>query len=284
MIKIKKVLNSSVVLVEDEEQKDFILFGKGLGYGRKVGDTVERKSADQIYMSVDNPKAKELIHLIDSIPNIYLSLTQDIVAHAEKQLGTKLNSGIYFTLMDHLHFAVERHQKNINITNRVYWEIKNYYTVEFEIGTYAVDLLNRALKVDFPKEEAANIAFHLINAQSEESSSRAGMNYAKLIGAIVNMVRYSLNISMDKESIHYTRFITHVKFFVERFYEDKLLVEKDNLLFNQIATLYPNAMEVAFKVKSYIEQVHEKEIPNDELTYLAVHIHRLMNQDELNDK
>lgn len=111
MIKIKKVLNSSVVLVEDEEQKDFILFGKGLGYGRKVGDTVERKSADQIYMSVDNPKAKELIHLIDSIPNIYLSLTQDIVAHAEKQLGTKLNSGIYFTLMDHLHFAVERHQK-----------------------------------------------------------------------------------------------------------------------------------------------------------------------------
>ncbi|WP_232939114.1 PRD domain-containing protein [Exiguobacterium aurantiacum] len=283
MIKIKKVLNSSVVLVEDEDHKDFILFGKGIGYARKVGDTVERKSADQIYMSVDNPKAKELVHLIDSIPNIYLSLTQDIVAHAEKRLGTKLNSGIYFTLMDHLHFAVERHQKNINITNRVYWEIKNYYAVEFEVGTYAVDLLNRALQVDFPKEEAANIAFHLINAQSEETGSRAGMNYAKMIGAVVNMVRYSLNIPMDKESIHYTRFITHVKFFVERFYEDKLLVEKDNMLFNQIATLYPNAMEVAFKVKSYIEQVYGKEIPNDELTYLAVHIHRLMSQDELND-
>ncbi|HZH60339.1 MAG TPA: CAT RNA binding domain-containing protein, partial [Metabacillus sp.] len=36
MIKIKKVLNSSVVLAEDEQKKEFILFGKGIGYGQKV--------------------------------------------------------------------------------------------------------------------------------------------------------------------------------------------------------------------------------------------------------
>lgn len=44
---------------------------------------------------------------------------------------------IYFTLSDHLNFAVERAKKNINITNRVYWEIKNYYSEEFRIGKYA---------------------------------------------------------------------------------------------------------------------------------------------------
>lgn len=35
MRKIQKVLNSSVVLVEDEGKNEFILIGKGIGYGKK---------------------------------------------------------------------------------------------------------------------------------------------------------------------------------------------------------------------------------------------------------
>ncbi|MCY9269211.1 PRD domain-containing protein, partial [Bacillus licheniformis] len=76
-------------------------------------------------------------------------------------------------------------------------------------------------------------------------------------------------------------FITHVKFFVERFYADKLLANQENELFEQIANLYPQAMDVAFKIKDYIKQVHGNVIPNDELTYLAVHIHRLISYQQL---
>lgn len=100
------------------------------------------------------------------------------------------------------------------------------------------------------------------------------MKFAKMIGSIVNLVKYTLNI-------HYTRFITHVKFFVERFYADKMIDEIDNLLFEQIANLYPHAMDSAFKVKDYIQQVNGKTIPNAELAYLAVHIHRLISYNQL---
>ncbi|MGK9184738.1 PRD domain-containing protein [Priestia filamentosa] len=75
--------------------------------------------------------------------------------------------------------------------------------------------------------------------------------------------------------------MTHIKYFVERFYVDKMLEDKDNILFNQLANLYPQAMFGAFKVKEYIEQVNEKTIPNEELDYLAVHIHRLINYNQL---
>lgn len=207
--------------------------------------------------------------------------SQQIVQHAEEKLKTKLNSGVYFTLMDHLNFAVERYKKNINITNRVYWEIKNYYTEEFEAGNDALQLINETLGIQLPKEEAANIAFHLINALGEETESKDGMKYAKMIGSIVNLVRYTLNMKLDQENIHYSRFITHVKFFVERFYADKLLADQENKLFEQIANLYPQAMDVAFKIKDYIKQVHGNVIPNDELTYLAVHIHRLISYQQL---
>lgn len=279
MYKIKKVLNSSVVLVEGENLQEFILFGKGIGYGQKAGNLVKDDQADQTFMPIENAKSKELLRLLDSIPQSFIEITQQIVHYAESQLETKLNNGIYFTLMDHLHFAVERHKKNINITNRVFWEIKNFYQAEFEIGMYALTIINQACNVDLPKEEAANIAFHLINGQGEESKN--GMQYAKMIGGIVNLVRYALQIKMDTDNIHYGRFITHVKFFVERFYADSMLEDPENLLFEQIANLYPDAMDIAFKIENYIMQVHGKMLPKEELAYLAVHIHRLASYQQL---
>ncbi|MEI3604054.1 PRD domain-containing protein, partial [Oceanobacillus sp. SE10311] len=135
--------------------------------------------------------------------------------------------------------------------------------------------------IELPIEEAANIAFHLINAHGTESKD--SMKTAKMIGIIVNLVRYTLNINIDKENIHYIRFITHVKFFVERYFADQMLENDDNILFEQIANLYPEAMNGAFKIKEYIYQLYEKNIPNDELTYLAVHIHRLLSYDQLSE-
>ncbi|RAS91010.1 transcription antiterminator BglG (plasmid) [Priestia endophytica] len=281
MIKIKKVLNSSVVLAEDDQKKEFILLGKGIGYGQKSGNIIEEHEADQMFIPIENIKVKEFLGLLNSISPVFIELTQQIVSYAEGKLNMKLNTGIYFTLMDHLNFAVARYKKNINITNRVYWEIKNYYAEEFKIGVFALNLMNEKLHIDLPIEEAANIAFHLINAQGEQKESKDGMRYAKMIGSIVNLIRYTSNIDMDDENIHYTRFITHVKYFVERFYANKMLEDKDNILFNQLANLYPQAMSGAFKVKEYIEQVHGKTIPNEELAYLAVHIHRLINYNQL---
>lgn len=212
-MKIKKILNSSVILVADENDKEFICLGKGIGYGRKNGDFVDPETVQQIFRPIDNDQTKKYLELLDTIPPFYLEITQKIVSKAETELNSELNISIYFTLTDHLHFAVERSKKNINITNRVYWEIKNYYPKEFKVGVYALELLNETMGIHLPKEEAANIAFHLINAQSKDNESGDGMKYAKMIGGIVNLVRYSIGSNLNTESIHYQRFITHVKFF-----------------------------------------------------------------------
>jgi transcriptional antiterminator len=41
--------------------------------------------------------------------------------------------------------------------------------------------MNEKLDVELPIEEAANIAFHLINAQGEKKESKNGMKFAKMI-------------------------------------------------------------------------------------------------------
>ncbi|MFH7588189.1 CAT RNA binding domain-containing protein, partial [Oceanimonas smirnovii] len=77
------------------------MFGRGIGYGQKPGQMIEEKKADQVFMSVDNMRAKEFLQLLDSMPQEFIDLTQQIVKYAEKRLNSTLNSGVYFTLMDH---------------------------------------------------------------------------------------------------------------------------------------------------------------------------------------
>ena len=42
-MQIRKVLNSSVVLVQEDNGEESILLGKGIGYGRKPGQTIDRQ-------------------------------------------------------------------------------------------------------------------------------------------------------------------------------------------------------------------------------------------------
>ena len=96
-----------------------------------------------------------------------------------------------------------------------------------------------------------------------------------LIGELINLVRYSLNRELDSQSIHTARFITHIKFFVDRFFTDKLLQNDDDLLFEQIKTRYPKELGVALKIKSYLYDKYGRILPNEEVTFLVVHIARI---------
>ena len=62
---IKKVLNSSVVLVSDHENNEFILLGKGIGYGKKAGESIDQSALNQMFVPVENTKSKQFEELMD---------------------------------------------------------------------------------------------------------------------------------------------------------------------------------------------------------------------------
>lgn len=277
MLTVKKVLNSSVVLA-DKEGSEMIVLGKGIGFSRKKEELIDENDVDKIFIPMSESKNEYILELIDDIPLAFFELAKRIVALAEKKLNTDLNNNIFLTLTDHLHFALDRYQKGINIANRLYWEIKNYYPKEYAVSMQAVELINQRFDVSLPQEEAANIAFHLINAQSEDNSTDS-LATAKMIGGIVNMVKYSIQTKIDEDSVHYLRFITHVKYFAERFYTGKLMDEEDGSeLYKQMWTLYPSAMNIGIKVQDYLSKMYNKTISEEEVAYLGVHINRLMNK------
>lgn len=117
---IKKILNPNTILAADEEQQEYVFFGKGIGYSRKIGQTVDDEDVNRVFIPVDNRQIQEYLRLFDSIPAVYFDITQKIIKKAEELLNTKLNTSIFFTLSDHLNFSIERHKNGLNILNRVY--------------------------------------------------------------------------------------------------------------------------------------------------------------------
>ena len=279
MLRIKKVLNSSVVLVSDQDGGEFIVLEKGIGYGRKPGEIVELKEESRIFVQLSRNDQNQLAELLSTIPPSYLEITQEIVAFAQQELHTALNEHIYLTLTDHLHFAVERYEKSMMVTNRVFWELKSFYPREYQVGVKALDIVARELGIRLPLEEAANIAFHIINAQKEEEVQYDAMRAAKLIGEVVTLVTYSMKCQPDRESLHYSRFISHMQYFAERFFTDRMLESSDDFLYAQVEQGYPKALFCAEKVRTLILREYNRVISNEEVAYLAVHIQRLASRE-----
>lgn len=275
MLRISKVLNSSVVLVRDDNGEESILLGKGIGYGRKAGQEIDRQPSDRVFVPLSNPDAQPMLELFSSIPPVYLELTQEIVADAEQTLGVKLSPHIYLMLTDHLHFAVERQQLGLNVTNRVLWEIKHFYRREYEVGQRALKRADHLLNTFLPEEEAGNIAFHIVNARMDAGAGGDAMQAARLIGELTNIVTYRIHARLDTESIHFSRFISHLQFFADRFFSGKLMDSEDDFLFNQMQQGYPEAVDCAEKIRTFVLRKYGVFLPNEEVAYLALHIARL---------
>lgn len=275
MIEIIKVLNTSVVLVNFNGQ-EMIALGKGIGFNQKAGNSIDSKKIDRMFYSVSNDKVSTYIKYAETIPSIFFELTQETVSYAENLLSVKLNNSVYFMLADHLHFAIERYEKGIQITNRVVWEIRAYYLQEFQVGLKLLEKLKEEFDIELPEEEAANIAFHIINAQQEQNNRLDSVKSAKIINNIVNIVKYSVGLDEADESVHFQRFITHVRFFVERILTDNMLHDEDDFLFEQVYQQYSEAVSISNKIDDYLRGKHGVVITNEEVMYIIIHVDRLL--------
>ena len=131
------------------------------------------------------------------------------------------------------------------------------------------------LNVSLPEEEAGNIAFHIVNARMDGGAGGDAMQAARLIGELTNIVTYRMHTHLDTESIHYTRFISHLQFFADRFFSGKLMDSDDDFLFRQMQQGYPAATDCAERIRTYLLRKYNIFIPNEETAYLALHIARL---------
>lgn len=272
-MKVKKSLNNSMLLVQ-QDQRELILFGKGIGFGTKPGAEVDMNAIEQVFIPLEGIKTQHFLSLTDTVPAAYFDLTHDIVALAQKQYVEKLSSVLFFTLAEHLFYAVERCKAGNPLANKLNWEVKRYYAREYEIGVQARNLANRRFQVALDDDEAVHIAFHLINASGDPDSGDAHQQ-VQLVNRIAEIVRYKLNKNIDIHSVNYHRFITHLRYFAERVIAQKITAQHSDDFYHEMVKFHPQAMSIACTVRDYIQEKYQFPLPNDELTWIGIHISRL---------
>lgn len=274
-MKVEKVINNNLVRSVNDRNQEVLVMGCGLGFKKKPGDPIDEALIEKVYTSDDKTESGRLVQLLEKVPLERVRLTNEIIRFATASLGKKLNENIYLTLTDHISFAIDRAEQNIYVKNALLWEIKRFYNHEYLVGKEALSMIEKRLGIHLPEDEAGFIALHLVNASMESSNMGQTEEMTRVIQNILNIVRYHYQMELDEYSLHYERFITHLKFFVQRVFCGTELDEEDKSFLLVLKEQYRQEYQCTLKIRDYMKKEYGKELTEDELVFLTVHIKRV---------
>lgn len=273
---IKRVLTNNAVIIDNPNGKEKIVCGKGIAYKKRSGDVIETSLINQVFILESDLNMNKYEQLLKDVPIEYIRLAYDITEMARLEFAKKFNDSMIVTLSDHLYTAIQRSNEGLRIVNAMLWDIKNFYEIEFEIGLKAISMIKKQMKIELPEDEAGFIALHIVNAQMDESNMENIYKVTKLIQEITTIVKYHFHLEYDITSAYYYRFITHLKFFSLRLFHNKQNEEDDEMeLMDVVKDKYATAYACALKVKAFLAKKYNYSLKEDELLYLAIHIHRI---------
>lgn len=276
---VEKVINNNIVSAYDETGREVVVMGRGIGFGVRAGAVIDNSKIEKVFRIESQGVAEQFKELLANMPLEHAQISNDIISYAKSTLKLKLNQSIYVTLTDHINFAIDRYQKGINLENALLWEIKRFYPQEYGLGRYAIDLIRERLHVSLPEDEAGFIALHFVNAEYG-TDIRDALHFPNQMKDILDIVTRELGIRLDEGSLHYERFITHVKFLLQRVYRKELLPDEESELAEMMKKKYPKEYACSEKIADYIEEAAGCRLSAEEIMYLSIHIRRIAMAEE----
>ncbi|ABV64211.1 MULTISPECIES: BglG family transcription antiterminator LicT [Bacillus] len=274
---ISKVINNNVVSAYDDEQHELVIMGRGIAFQKKSGDPIDEERIEKVFSIQNKDISEKFKTLLYDIPIEYMQVCEAIIDHARTTLNKNLNDSIYVTLTDHITFAIERHQKGMDIKNALLWEIKRLYKDEFMCGVEALRIIQDKLDIHLPEDEAGFIAMHIVNAELNEEMPNV-IQITKLIQDILNIVKYHFQIDLDEESLNYFRFVTHLKFFGQRLFNETQMENQNEFLYEVVKEKNTAAFQCAEKINDYVQKEYNRSLIEDEMLYLTLHIDRVIKR------
>ncbi|WP_426607031.1 BglG family transcription antiterminator LicT [Pantoea anthophila] len=275
-MKIAKVLNNNVVVVQDEQGREQVVMGRGLAFQKRVGDSLDTAQIEKVFALQSELLVRRLEELLNQIPAEVMTTCDRIINLAAQRLG-KLQESLYITLTDHCFFAIERQKKGLAIKNVLLWDIRRLYPREFELGQEARAIIARRLNVELPEDEAGFIALHLVTAQLNNEMPEV-MDVTRVMQDVLQLVKYQLQLDYDESSLSYQRFVTHLKFFAQRMLTRTVVDDDDVSLHTAVKENYPKAWKCAVKIAQHLQQSYQRDLTAEEMMFLAIHIERVRKE------
>ena len=132
-MKIEKVLNNNVVQALDNNV-EYIVMGKGLGFQKRVGDLVDKEKIEKTFVLENTEAVEEWSRVYVDLPDGEMQAFLNILTFAEAVLQTKFEPSFFIALADHLHYAIERSREGVSLQNPLAWEVRKFNLGSMELG------------------------------------------------------------------------------------------------------------------------------------------------------
>lgn len=275
-MKIIKSLNNNMVLAAGTDGREKICQGKGIGFQRKRGDLLDPAAVERVFVPESDSDRSHFLQLFSEIPDVYWEIAEEVVEYGREKYGIQVSDMVILPLCDHMAGSVERYRKGIMLPNPILWDIQRIYADEFQIGKYALELLEKHFHVAMQDDEAAFLAWHFVNAELRNASDITPDSLTRLIASVLDIVQESFQVRLDEEDWNYQRFLTHLKFFARRVAERKGHGgEADVELYEELSERYHRVSLCVDRIADYILIDYHYDLSVDEKLYLLIHIERV---------
>ena len=272
MYRVSKVLNNNgVIAIDMDENKEYVILGKGVGFGKKVSQRFDKPEGCTTYRLEQETERGSAKELVKGIEPEYLEIADAILTESQKVFGDSIDRGILFPLADHISFAVARIRRNEQISNPLTEDIKVLFYSEFKVAETLKTILRERLQIEIDDHEVGYVALHIHSAIGDEKVSVA-MQTARAVRKCIDMIEKATGKPIDVLSLSYNRLMNHMKYMVARASTgEKLNLDMNEYMLDQ----YPQAYKVATDICKNLEGCIGHNLDETETGYMAMHIQRV---------
>lgn len=269
MYKVRSVLgNNALLVLDDSNSQESIFIGTGIGFGKKVGMSVEI-AGDNVTRYIQQ-KGKDVSAQVNKNDVVYLEIANELINDACARFNN-FDRNILITLADHIAFAISRMDSGLIISNPFKNDIKLMFQEEYEVAFKAVDIIDRRLNRQINEDEVSYITLHLHGARSDMKVDQS-LLLASIVQDSMKEIEEMLKIKIDVNSLSYSRLLTHLKYLLLRCnMKEKLKIDMDEFTKTNFPVSYSLASDIIFKFSKMLRV----EIDEIEIGYLALHIERI---------
>ena len=191
-----------------------------------------------------------------------------------------MNDILYVTLADHINSVLERAKSGIMLKNIIKTDIQNFYPKEFSIGKKAIQWIEEKTGIDLKEDEAAFIAMHIIASELGDNSPSDVRKITELITVILHIIRLHFKIVFHEDSFSYQRFITHLKFFAARIFNQTDYHDSMQEIYDVLVTQNQAIFSGVQKIAELIQKQYGYTLSIDESLYLLIHLKRILDEEQ----
>ncbi|WP_440112793.1 PRD domain-containing protein [Paenibacillus sp. QZ-Y1] len=280
---ILRVIGNNVVMVQGSKNgKEYVIIGKGIGFGVKDAGIIEGNDEriEKLYRLEDRDEWSQFQILLEDIEPKVMKITDEIIGDITCQFPGKLNDKIYLALPSHIQFTIYRLRSGMDIINPFLQETKMTFPKEYEIALKAAEKISAEFNVQIPDDEVGFLTYHVYSAVSNVPVGKL-IKVSNMVSELLDLIRAEQKIKFEHGSMNHIRLMIHLRFSLERILQGSMI---DNPFVKHIKKEYKPEYKLAQKLGEVMQDKLEVEVPEEELCFMAMHLHRLFKTIENNNK